>query len=106
MPWSVPETCRSANKWEVKTSAPWMTNSAIHHSEYLRRAANASEKQSNYKAFLQQFVDFVRREDPKALSTIEALLPHGTQGEASGLLGIRETGVGRQAPCLTPLAHF
>src|SRR5260370_946902 len=66
------------------------------HSEYLRRAANASEKQSNYTAFLQQFVDFVRREDPKVLSTIEALLATGTQGEASDQPGITETEFGRK----------
>jgi hypothetical protein len=74
------------------------------HSEYLRRAANASEKQSNYRAFLQQFVDFVRREDPKVLSTIEALLAAGTQGEASDLLGITETEFGRKRTRLSQLA--
>src|SRR5260370_5424490 len=104
MPWSVPETCRSANKWEVKTSAPWMTNSAIHHSEYLRRAANASEKQSNYKAFLQQFVDFVRRADPKVLSTIEALLATRTQGESSALVRITQTDIGPNPTYIIQLA--
>src|SRR5260370_8308369 len=74
------------------------------HSEYLRRAANASEKQSNCNAFLQQFVDFVRREDPKVLSTIEALLATGTQGEASDLLGITETEFGRNRTRLNQLA--
>ncbi len=74
------------------------------HSEYLRRAANASEKQSNYRAFLQQFVDFVRREDPKVLSTIEALLATGTQGEAADLLEITETEFGRKRTRLSQLA--
>jgi len=70
----------------------------------LRRAANASEKQSNYTAFLQQFVDFVRREDPKVLSTIEALLATGTQGEASDQPGITETEFGRKRTRLSQLA--
>ena len=74
------------------------------HSEYLRRAANASEKQSNYKAFLQQFVDFVRREDPKVLSTIEAFLATATQGEAADLLGITDTAFGRKRTRLSQLA--
>jgi hypothetical protein len=74
------------------------------HSEYLRRAANASEKLSNYRAFLQQFVDFVRREDPKVLSAIGALLATGTQGEAADLLGITETEFRRKRTRLSQLA--
>src|SRR2546429_5206083 len=57
------------------------------HSEYLRRAANASEKQSSDRALLQEFLNFVRREDPKALSTIEALLATGTQADAADWRG-------------------
>jgi len=74
------------------------------HSEYLRWAANASEKQFNYRAFLQQFVDFVRRQDPKVLSTIEALLATGTQGEAADLLGITQSEFGRKRTRLSQLA--
>jgi hypothetical protein len=49
-------------------------------------------------------VDFVRREDPKVLSTIEALLATGTQGEAADLLGITETEFGRKRTRLSQLA--
>jgi hypothetical protein len=74
------------------------------HSEYLRRAANASEKQSNYWAFLQQFADFVRREDPKVLSTIEAIFTTGTQADAADWLGITESEFGRTRNQLSQLA--
>src|SRR3989442_2419125 len=60
------------------------------HSEYLRRAANASEKQSSDRALLQEFLNFVRRGDPKALSTIEALLATGTQADAADSRGRSE----------------
>src|SRR5260370_39936764 len=49
------------------------------HPEYLRRAANASEKQSDCTPFLQRFVDVLRREDPNVLSRRHAPLPSGTR---------------------------
>ena len=60
------------------------------HSEYLREAANASERQDVYRAFLREFVDFVRREDPNVLPAVEALLMARTQGEAAQSLGVAE----------------
>ena len=60
------------------------------HSAYLQRAANASEKQAWDRTFLQEFVDFVRREDPKVLSTIEAIFKTGTQADAADWLGITD----------------
>ena len=61
------------------------------HSEYLRRAVKSSEKQASDRAFLQEFVNFVQREDPNVLSAIEALLATGTQGEAVEWLIITES---------------
>jgi hypothetical protein len=75
------------------------------HSEYLRMAANASEKQSGDRAFLLEFVNFVRREDTKVLPAIEAILATGTQGEAADWLGITENGFGRMRNRLSQLAE-
>ena len=74
------------------------------HSEYLRRAANAYEKQARDRTFLKEFVDFVRRQDPKALSTIKALLATGTCGDAVDWLGITESEYGRKRIRLSQLA--
>lgn len=60
------------------------------HSAHLRAAQKACQKQSHDKVFLQEFVNFVRREDSKALPTIEALITTGTRGEAAYWLGVAE----------------
>lgn|SRR5487761_316710 len=60
------------------------------HSAHLRAAQKACQKQSHDRAFLQEFLNFVRREDAKALPTIEALMTTGTRGEAAYWLGIAE----------------
>jgi len=60
------------------------------HSEYLREAANASAKQGRDRAFVGEFVDFVRQEDRDSVAAIEALLVAGTQG-AGEFLGMTET---------------
>ena len=60
------------------------------HSAHLRAAAKATEKQFSDGVFLEEFLNFVRREDPKALPTIEALMTTGTRGEAAYWLGIAE----------------
>lgn len=60
------------------------------HSAHLRAAQKASQKQCHDWAFLQEFFNFVRREDAKALLTIEALMLNGTRGEAAYWLGIAE----------------
>jgi hypothetical protein len=61
------------------------------HSEHLRRAANASEKETRDRAFLRQFVDFVRREDPSSAPAIEMLLVAGAQGTTASSLGMTDS---------------
>jgi hypothetical protein len=60
------------------------------HSEHLQRAGNASEKRDQDRAFVGEFVDFVRREDPKVLPAVEALCLAQTQAAAADLLGMTE----------------
>jgi hypothetical protein len=74
------------------------------HSAQLRVAAKASEKQSGDRAFLEEFANFVRREDPKVLQMIEALSVTGTLGDALDWLGITEREFGRMRTRLDQLA--
>jgi hypothetical protein len=74
------------------------------HSAYLQRAANASEKQAWDRTYLEEFADFVRREDPKVLSTIEAIFTTGTHADAADWLGIKEGEFGRMRTRLGQLA--
>ena len=60
------------------------------HSEYLRRAADISEKRARDGAFIREFVDFVRREDPSVLPAIASILATGTPGDAAEFLGITD----------------
>jgi len=60
------------------------------HSAQLRAAQKACQKQSHDRAFLQEFLNFVRRQDAKVLPTIEALMMTGTRGEAAYWLGVAE----------------
>ena len=60
------------------------------HSEYLREVANASEKQARDRAFVQDFVNFVRREDARLLPAMDAILATDTLGDAASLLGVTE----------------
>ena len=60
------------------------------NSAHLRAAAKASEKQFSDGVFLEEFLNFVRREDAQALPAIEALMATGTRGEAGYWLGIAE----------------
>jgi hypothetical protein len=60
------------------------------NSAHLRAAQKACQKQSHDRAFLQEFLNFVRREDAKALPTIEALMTTGTRVEAAYWLGVAE----------------
>ncbi len=60
------------------------------HSEHLRRAANASEKKTGDRAFVQDFRNFVRREDPRLLPAMDAILATDTLGDAASLLGVTE----------------
>jgi hypothetical protein len=60
------------------------------HSEHLQRAANASEKQGQDRAFVTEFTDFVRRKDPTVMPAVEAFLMAGTQRESAHSLGMAE----------------
>jgi hypothetical protein len=60
------------------------------HSEYLRRAADISEKRARDGTFTRDFVDFVRREDPSVLPAIASILATGTPGDAAQFLGIAD----------------
>ena len=60
------------------------------HSAHSRAAQEACQRQSHDRVFLQEFLNFVRREDAKALPTIEALMTTGTRGEAAYWLGIAD----------------
>jgi hypothetical protein len=60
------------------------------NSAHLRSARNACQKQSHDRAFLGEFLNFVRRKDAKALPAIEALMMTGTRGEAACWLGVAE----------------
>jgi len=60
------------------------------HSAQVRAAQKACQKQSHDRAFLQEFLNFVRREDAKVQPTIEALMTTGTRGEAAYWLGVAE----------------
>ncbi len=74
------------------------------HSASVRRAAQASEKQAHDRTFLQEFVNFVKREDPMVLPMIEALSATGTLGDAVDWLGISESEFGRMRGRLGQLA--
>jgi len=74
------------------------------HSAQLRAVTKACGKQSADRAFLQEFVNFVRREDPKVLPTMDALLMTGTQGEAAEWLGNTKSEFGRSCTRLRQLA--
>jgi hypothetical protein len=74
------------------------------HSAHLQRAANASEKQAWDRTYLEEFVDFVRREDQKVLPMIEALSVTGKLGDALDWLGITEREFGRKRTRLGQLA--
>ncbi len=75
------------------------------HSEYLRRTANGSQKQTSDRTFLQEFLNFVRREDPKVLPLIEALPATGTWGDALDWLGITESEFARMRIRLSQLSR-
>ncbi len=60
------------------------------HSEYLRRAADISEKRARDGTFIRDFVDFVRRRDPSVLPAILSILATGTPDDAAEFLGITD----------------
>lgn len=61
------------------------------HSERLREAASACDKQDRDRTSVQEFVDLVRRGDPDASPAIEAFIVTGTQRAAGDLLGMTES---------------
>lgn len=65
------------------------------HSEYLRRAADISEKRARDRTFVREFVDFVRREDPSVLPAIQSILATGTPDDAAEFLGITDARLSR-----------
>src|SRR6516165_1583624 len=73
----------------------WMDEYCYSHSAHLQALANASEKQSTDRAFIATFLDFVRRKDPSALPTIDALLATRTRVDAADWLGTTEGEFGR-----------
>jgi hypothetical protein len=75
------------------------------HSSHLRAAQKACQKQSHDKAFVQEFLNFVRREDAKTLPTVEALMATGTLGDAADWLGINGGEFGRTHERLRQLAQ-
>ena len=75
------------------------------HSESLRKAVNVFEKQDRDRAFLREFVDFVRREDPSSAPTIEVLLAAGMQGAAADSLGMTDSQITRARNRLLQLAE-
>ncbi len=56
------------------------------HSVHLRRAANASEKRDQDRAFVGEFVDFVRCENPRNLFALEGIAVTSTLEEAARTL--------------------
>src|SRR5260370_4589697 len=74
------------------------------HSAYLRQGAKASEKEACDRAFLEEFMNFVRREDPLVLPNLQALPATGTLGAAVDWLGITESEFGRMRGRLGQLA--
>jgi hypothetical protein len=59
------------------------------HSEYLRRAAAATEKGDRDKDFVREFIDFARREDPGVLPAMEAILATALRALPLAPLGLR-----------------
>jgi len=60
------------------------------HSQHLQSATNASEKRGQDRAFVAEFLDFVRREDPHVLPGVGALCLAQTQAAAADSLGMTE----------------
>jgi hypothetical protein len=95
----------------LDTQGEWNDPSSVNdeychsHSEQLQRAANASEKLGRDRAYVAEFLDFTRREDPNALSAVEALCLAQTQGAAARSLGMTEAQFNRTRNRLLQLAR-
>jgi hypothetical protein len=75
------------------------------HSVYLQRNANASEKQGQDRAYVGEFLDFVRRADPNTLPAAEALYLNETQRAAARSLGMTEAQFNRRRNRLLQLGR-
>jgi hypothetical protein len=75
------------------------------HSAYLQIVAKSTEKQGIDKAFLQEFVYFLRRQEPKVWPMIEALSVTGTQADSADFLRITENEFGRTQNRIRQLAE-
>jgi len=64
-----------------------------------------ADKQTRDGTFLQEFVDFVRREDPDVLPATAAIVATGTLGDAADWLGIGGGDFGRTHERLRQLAR-
>jgi len=86
--------CRPGNfslDGEKPDEEPYSVDDFCHkHSAHLRATQKASQKHSHDRVFIQEFLNFVRRKDAKAVPTIEALMTTGTRGEAAYWLGVAE----------------
>jgi hypothetical protein len=60
------------------------------NSAHLKGIVDVAETRACDEAFLREFANFLRRKDPRALSTMGALLATRTQAEAAVLLGATE----------------
>ena len=75
------------------------------HSEHLQRAANASDKRNQNRAFLTEFEDFVGTYNPKMVPLLEAIALIGTQEGAARKLELTGTAIGRLYRELRDLGH-
>lgn len=75
------------------------------HSAYLKDAAKVAEKQADDLARIQEFKDFVQREDPKVLPAMDAIFATGTHTEAANWLEITESEFARMRNRLVQLGE-
>jgi hypothetical protein len=73
------------------------------HSAHLRTVVKIAEKRAFDEALLQEFVNFVQREDPKVRPMIEALRATGTQADTTDWLGMTQPEFGRMLKRLRQL---
>jgi len=76
------------------------------HSAYLQDAAKVAEKQADDLARIQEFKDFVEREDLEALATMKAFKSTRTHGEAANRLGVTEREYHRRRARLRQLGNW
>lgn len=75
------------------------------HSKHLQEAVNASERRDQDRAFVREFLEFVRRQDPDVLPAVEALCLAQTQVAAARSLGATEAQFNRTRKRLLQLGR-